>query len=120
MLDTMDTTATAPRPQAGSWLGRLDRNEKRTLAASFGGYGVDAFDYYTLPLVTPILLSLWGVSKTEIGLIGTSTLISSAIGGWLAGILADRYGPGAHPAAHDPRVRDLHVRVRGCRRRPAS
>ena len=92
MLDTMDTTATAPRPQAGSWLGRLDRNEKRTLAASFGGYGVDAFDYYTLPLVTPILLSLWGVSKTEIGLIGTSTLISSAIGGWLAGILADRYG----------------------------
>ena len=92
MLDTMDTTAAAPRPQAGSWLGRLDRNEKRTLAASFGGYGVDAFDYYTLPLVTPILLSLWGVSKTEIGLIGTSTLISSAIGGWLAGILADRYG----------------------------
>jgi len=92
MLDTMDTTVTAPRPQAGSWLGRLDRNEKRTLAASFGGYGVDAFDYYTLPLVTPILLSLWGVSKTEIGLIGTSTLISSAIGGWLAGILADRYG----------------------------
>ena len=92
MLDMMDTTAAAPRPQAGSWLGRLDRNEKRTLAASFGGYGVDAFDYYTLPLVTPILLSLWGVSKTEIGLIGTSTLISSAIGGWLAGILADRYG----------------------------
>ena len=92
MLDTMDTTVTAPHPQAGSWLGRLDRNEKRTLAASFGGYGVDAFDYYTLPLVTPILLSLWGVSKTEIGLIGTSTLISSAIGGWLAGILADRYG----------------------------
>ena len=92
MLDTMDTTAAAPRTQAGSWLGRLDRNEKRTLAASFGGYGVDAFDYYTLPLVTPILLSLWGVSKTEIGLIGTSTLVSSAIGGWLAGILADRYG----------------------------
>jgi len=92
MLDTMDTTAAAPRTQAGSWLGRLDRNEKRTLAASFGGYGVDAFDYYTLPLVTPILLTLWGVSKTEIGLIGTSTLVSSAIGGWLAGILADRYG----------------------------
>ena len=92
MLDTMDTTAAAPRTQAGSWLGRLDRNEKLTLAASFGGYGVDAFDYYTLPLVTPILLTLWGVSKTEIGLIGTSTLVSSAIGGWLAGILADRYG----------------------------
>jgi len=93
MIETMDTAAAnAPRSQGGSWLGQLNRNERRTLAASFGGYGVDAFDYYTLPLVTPILLTLWGVSKTEIGLIGTSTLISSAIGGWIAGILADRYG----------------------------
>lgn len=94
MLDATTNTTAPPTAEAGggSWLGKLDRNERRTLAASFGGYGVDAFDYYTLPLVTPILLTLWGVSKTEIGLIGTSTLISSAIGGWLAGILADRYG----------------------------
>ena len=76
----------------GSWLTTLDRNEKRTLAASFGGYAVDAFDYYTLPLVTPILLTLWGMSKTEVGFIGTATLVASALGGWLAGILADRYG----------------------------
>ncbi|MDR6539357.1 MFS transporter [Variovorax soli] len=76
----------------GSWLTTLDRNEKRTLAASFSGYAVDAFDYYTLPLVTPILLTLWGMSKTEVGFIGTATLVASALGGWLAGILADRYG----------------------------
>ena len=79
-------------PSQGSWLTTLDRNEKRALAASFSGYAVDAFDYYTLPLVTPILLSLWGMSKTEVGLIGTSTLVASAIGGWMAGVLADRYG----------------------------
>lgn len=93
MLDSMKATSVvdAPVPDQ-SWLGSLDRNERRTLAASFGGYAVDAFDYYTLPLVTPILLSLWGISKTEVGFIGTATLISSAIGGWLAGILADRYG----------------------------
>ena len=76
----------------GSWLTTLDRNEKRTLAASFSGYAVDAFDYYTLPLVTPILLAMWGMSKTEVGFIGTATLVASALGGWLAGILADRYG----------------------------
>ena len=76
----------------GSWLTTLDRNEKRTLTASFSGYAVDAFDYYTLPLVTPILLTLWGMSKTEVGFIGTATLVASALGGWLAGILADRYG----------------------------
>ncbi|HJV69105.1 MFS transporter [Ideonella sp.] len=94
MLDSTTThpAATGAPPRRTSWLGQLNGGERRTLAASFGGYGVDAFDYYTLPLVTPILLSLWGVSKTEIGLIGTATLVSSAIGGWLAGILADRYG----------------------------
>jgi MFS family permease len=91
--------ATAPTPIDGTedagdanWLRTLNPNEKRTLAASFSGYAVDAFDYYTLPLVTPILLSLWGMSKTEVGLIGTATLVASALGGWAAGILADRYG----------------------------
>jgi MFS family permease len=79
-------------PAGGSWMRTLDRNEKRTLAASFSGYAVDAFDYYTLPLVTPILLSLWGMSRTEVGLIGTATLVASAIGGWVAGILADMHG----------------------------
>jgi MFS family permease len=94
MAHTATTTATAAEPEqsTSNWLGQLDRGERRTLAASFGGYAVDAFDYYTLPLVTPILLSLWGISKTEVGLIGTATLVSSALGGWLAGILADRYG----------------------------
>ncbi|MCS4510309.1 MFS transporter [Xylophilus ampelinus] len=79
-------------PAASHWISTLNTNEKRTLTASFTGYAVDSFDYYTLPLVTPILLSLWGMSKTEVGLIGTSTLVASALGGWAAGVLADRYG----------------------------
>jgi len=76
----------------GNWIRTLNPHEKRTLTASFTGYAVDSFDYYTLPLVTPILLALWGMSKTEVGLIGTSTLVASAIGGWGAGVLADKYG----------------------------
>ena len=93
MKNTLDATdLVEASPPQGSWLGTLDRNEKRALAASFSGYAVDAFDYYTLPLVTPILLSLWGMSKTEVGLIGTSTLVASAIGGWMAGVLADAFG----------------------------
>ncbi|SFQ32742.1 MFS transporter [Variovorax sp. 770b2] len=91
ILETSLTRA-SDAPAEGNWIRTLDPNEKRTLAASFAGYGVDSFDYYTLPLVTPILLSLWGMSKTEVGLIGTSTLVASAIGGWAAGVLADRYG----------------------------
>jgi len=93
MKTTSDPTyAAGAEPADENWLRTLNPNEKRTLAASFSGYAVDAFDYYTLPLVTPILLSLWGMSKTEVGLIGTATLVASAIGGWAAGILADIYG----------------------------
>lgn len=91
MMNTLE--AAEPQPaRATHWLGDLTRNEKRALGASFSGYGVDAFDYYTLPLVTPILMALWHISKTEIGLIGTSTLVASALGGWMAGVLADRFG----------------------------
>ncbi|WP_076997699.1 MFS transporter [Variovorax sp. KK3] len=92
-MSTLDPVHSGGEATSGrNWLGTLNRNEKRTLAASFSGYAVDAFDYYTLPLVTPILLALWGMSKTEVGFIGTATLVASALGGWLAGILADRYG----------------------------
>ncbi|MFP3491056.1 hypothetical protein R0K20_26090, partial [Staphylococcus sp. SIMBA_130] len=40
----------------------------------------------------PTLIVVWGMTRTEAGYIATGSLISSAIGGWVAGILADRYG----------------------------
>ena len=33
-----------------------------------------------------------GMSNTEAGVIATGSLLSSAVGGWAAGVLADRYG----------------------------
>jgi MFS family permease len=38
------------------------------------------------------LISLWRIERSQAGLLGTVTLLSSSIGGWIAGILADRYG----------------------------
>jgi MFS family permease len=40
----------------------------------------------------PTLMLMWGMSKVEAGWITTATVISSAVGGWLAGVLADRFG----------------------------
>ena len=42
--------------------------------------------------VLPTLISLWHISKGEAGLLGTSALLLSSLGGWLAGLAADRYG----------------------------
>ncbi len=74
------------------WLQETSKDERKTLVAAFAGYGVDAFDYMIYTFMIPTLITLWGMSKAEAGYIATGALITSAIGGWLAGILADKYG----------------------------
>ena len=74
------------------WLKETSQEERKTLFAAFVGYGVDAFDYMIYTFMIPTFILVWGMTKTEAGYIATGALISSAIGGWLAGILADKYG----------------------------
>ena len=78
--------------QAFQWFDELSTRERRTLYAGFGGYAVDAFDFMIYSFLIPTLIAAWGMTKSEAGMIATSSLISSALGGWVAGILADRYG----------------------------
>ena len=66
--------------------------ERRTFWACFGGWALDALDVQMFSLVIPALIATWHVSHTEAGLIGSVTLATSAMGGWLGGALADRYG----------------------------
>jgi MFS family permease len=75
-----------------NWLSQLQRSEKQTLVACFAGYAVDSFDYMIYSFMIPTLVLVWHMSKSEAGLIATASLLSSALGGWLAGILADKYG----------------------------
>ena len=74
------------------WLNDTTIPERRALLAAFGGYGVDGFDTMIYTFIVPTLLALWGMSKAEAGYIATGALLTSALGGWAAGVLADRYG----------------------------
>ncbi len=74
------------------WLQQTSPRERRTLLAGFLGYGVDGFDFMIYTFVIPTLLALWHMSRAEAGAIATAALLTSAVGGWAAGILADRYG----------------------------
>ncbi|WP_439685412.1 Sugar phosphate permease [Cupriavidus oxalaticus] len=74
------------------WLKETTGEERKTLFAAFVGYGVDAFDYMIYTFMIPTFILVWGMTKAEAGYIATGALISSAVGGWLAGILADKYG----------------------------
>jgi MFS family permease len=75
-----------------SWFKDLDTREKRTFWACFSGWGLDAMDAQLYAISIPALIAAWHMSKSEAGLLGTIALITSAFGGWIAGILSDRYG----------------------------
>src|SRR6478752_5031697 len=75
-----------------NWYKELKATERRTFWSCFGGWSLDALDVQLFTFVLPVLLLALGISEQQAGLIGTVTLLSSAVGGWVAGALADRFG----------------------------
>jgi len=69
--------------------------------ACAGGWALDAMDVQLYSFVIPTLIAIWGITRAQAGGLGTAALLVSAVGGWLAGWLADRYG----------RVRTLQVAI---------
>lgn len=86
---------------AATPLSALDRRERSAFVACVGGWALDAMDYQMYPLVIPALIATWGITRGQAGVLGTAALLVSAVGGWLAGWFADRYG----------RVRTLQVAI---------
>lgn len=74
------------------WYKDLSVKETRTFWGCFAGWALDGMDIQLYSFLIPTLIAVWGISTADAGLIGTATLVSSAFGGWVAGILCDRYG----------------------------
>ncbi|WP_063753057.1 MFS transporter, partial [Streptomyces resistomycificus] len=94
-LTTQAQPATDERPAddgALGWLRALGPRGRRAFAGAFGGYALDSYDYFTLPLSMVALAAYFGLDSGQTGLFTTVTLVVSAIGGALAGVLADRIG----------------------------
>ncbi|MFG2881074.1 MFS transporter [Streptomyces sp. NPDC048297] len=77
---------------AFGWLHTLGPRGRRAFAGAFGGYALDSYDYFTLPLSMVAIASAFGLNSGQTGLITTVTLVVSAIGGAVAGVVADRVG----------------------------
>ncbi len=75
-----------------SWYSKLNPIERSTFWASFAGYTMDSFDSTMYALVAPVLITIVGFTKPEIGALTTAGLIGNCLGGWIAGIIADRLG----------------------------
>ena len=93
---TADTTETSPSDARTSgpfsWYRTISAGEKRAFWSCKIGYMLDAMDTQFLSFVIPTLIATWGITRGDAGLIGTVTLLSSALGGWAAGLLSDRIG----------------------------
>ena len=74
------------------WLRETSASERHTLLAACLGYGLDGFDFMIYSFIMPTLIALWHMSNAQASYIATGALITSAVGGWAAGVLADRYG----------------------------
>jgi MFS family permease len=78
-----------------NWFGSMNVRERRTFWACFTGWALDAMDVQLYAVVMPTLIAVWGMSRAQAGTLGTAALLFSSVGGWLAGILADRFGRAA-------------------------
>ena len=74
------------------WYRSMGRNETRTFWACYGGFALDGMDVMIFSFVIPSLFAIWKMTSAQAGEIATVTLLLSAVGGWIAGILADRIG----------------------------
>ncbi|WP_460063347.1 MFS transporter [Streptomyces sp. YKOK-I1] len=90
--DQRPAAAHAPDDGAFAWLQALGPRGRRAFAGAFGGYALDSYDYFTLPLSMVALTAYFGLDNGQTGLFTTVTLVVSAVGGAAAGIVADRIG----------------------------
>jgi hypothetical protein len=75
-----------------AWYAEMSSGEKNTFWACTGGWMLDAMDVQMFSFAIPAIIGAFAITNSEAGLIGTATLLSSALGGWFAGALSDRLG----------------------------
>jgi MFS family permease len=75
-----------------AWWRAATPHARRALLAASLGWMLDSFDVMLYALVLATLIRELGMTPATAGLLGSLTLIASAAGGVLFGVLADRYG----------------------------
>ena len=106
MRSADNVAAPSPRQRHGSlvsldWYRTLTGPAIHAFWASAIGWALDAFDFQVFSFSLTAIAATFALSQGQTGLIATATLVVSALGGMLAGLLADQIG----------RVRTLMVTV---------
>ena len=74
------------------WWRQAPPAARRALVAAALGWMLDAFDVMLYSMVLSSLVPALGMTTGTAGLLGSLTLVASAVGGLIFGVVADRYG----------------------------
>ena len=74
------------------WYRTITREQWRALAAAKLGWMLDAMDFLIYVMAIGQLKTYFGFNDATAGLLGTVTLVTSAVGGIVFGVVADRMG----------------------------
>ena len=75
-----------------AWWRSASPDARRALVAASFGWMLDSFDVMLYAMVLAALIADLGMAKPTAGLLGSLTLVASAVGGLVFGVIADRFG----------------------------
>jgi MFS family permease len=75
-----------------AWYRTIRREQWNTLIAAQTGWMLDAMDFVLYLMAIKSLMDAFGINTAQAGLLATVSLIASAIGGLLFGMVADYFG----------------------------
>ena len=74
------------------WVRSITPQQRRALLSASLGWMLDSMDIMLYAMVLAHLMSQFGMSTATAGLMGSLTLLASAMGGIMFGLIADRFG----------------------------
>jgi MFS family permease len=74
------------------WYGLASPRVKRVFWTCSAAWALDSMDALVFSFMIPTLMMAFGMSLTEAQAINTANFVSAAVGGWIGGLLCDRFG----------------------------
>lgn len=75
-----------------AWWREADGSARRALLAAWGGWTLDSLDVMLYALVMPSMMAALHLRPSTAGWIQSLSLVASAVGGLVLGVVADRFG----------------------------
>jgi MFS family permease len=86
-----DASADA-RVRAFAWYREASSGVRRVFWTCFAAWSLDAMDGLVYQYLIPVLTAALGMTLAQAGLVASVNYFASALGGWVGGWLADRFG----------------------------